>query len=622
MKIKKVILEDFRSFYGKVEVSLDDLTVFIGKNDVGKSSILEGIDIFINEGKGSVSIDDNDLNQRAKNEGKEVFKIGIVFKDIPNNIIIDSTNPTNLKDEYLLNKDGDLEIWKTFKRGKVQGTFIKCYHPVNDNFLKNLMHKKISDLQKFIDEAKISNANIDKRKSADLRKIIREFYIKNDGRLNFEEIELEINSEGLKDIWSQLQRYLPIYSLFRSDRKNIDQDDEIQDPLKARIEQIFKREHIQNRLNEIANEINKEISEIAQAIMEKFKLLNGNSVNITLSPDIPEVNSLKWKDVYKGLGFVTNDNIPLNKRGSGIRRLVLLSSFLAEVERKNTENINHTIYAIEEPETALHPDLQIKFINTLQKLSTEPEYQILINTHSPELIRLFETSNIRYVEQKHMISKVINWNENVANKIIKDLGLLPNIGKVVICVEGANDEAFLLNINESIDELKSIINLKEKIQTSVVSIIPLGGSRLKDWINREILKNTNAMEFHLYDRDNDEKYKKDIEKVNKRGNGSFACLTNKREIENYIPKHIIEEEFEIKLDNIDNSKWDTEDIPKKIKEKCSNLKEGDIKSRLCGKASKKITKEDLIELGAFEEIKGWFEKIREMVDKALISEKS
>jgi predicted ATP-dependent endonuclease of OLD family len=622
MRIKKVILEDFRSFYGKVEVSLDDLTVFIGKNDVGKSSILEGIDIFINEGKGSVSIDDNDLNQRAKNEGKEVFKIGIVFKDIPNNIIIDSTNPTNLKDEYLLNKDGDLEIWKTFKRGKVQGTFIKCYHPVNDNFLKNLMHKKISDLQKFIDEAKISNANIDKRKSADLRKIIREFYIKNDGRLNFEEIELEINSEGLKDIWSQLQRYLPIYSLFRSDRKNIDQDDEIQDPLKARIEQIFKREHIQNRLNEIANEINKEISEIAQAIMEKFKLLNGNSVNITLSPDIPEVNSLKWKDVYKGLGFVTNDNIPLNKRGSGIRRLVLLSSFLAEVERKNTENINHTIYAIEEPETALHPDLQIKFINTLQKLSTEPEYQILINTHSPELIRLFETSNIRYVEQKHMISKVINWNENVANKIIKDLGLLPNIGKVVICVEGANDEAFLLNINESIDELKSIINLKEKIQTGVVSIIPLGGSRLKDWINREILKNTNAMEFHLYDRDNDEKYKKDIEKVNKRGNGSFACLTNKREIENYIPKHIIEEEFEIKLDNIDNSKWDTEDIPKKIKEKCSNLKEGDIKSRLCGKASKKITKEDLIELGAFEEIKGWFEKIREMVDKALISEKS
>jgi predicted ATP-dependent endonuclease of OLD family len=622
MRIKKVILEDFRSFYGKVEVSLDDLTVFIGKNDVGKSSILEGIDIFINEGKGSVSIDDNDLNQRAKNEGKEVFKIGIVFKDIPNNIIIDSTNPTNLKDEYLLNKDGDLEIWKTFKRGKVQGTFIKCYHPVNDNFLKNLMHKKISDLQKFIDEAKISNANIDKRKSADLRKIIREFYIKNDGRLNFEEIELEINSEGLKDIWSQLQRYLPIYSLFRSDRKNIDQDDEIQDPLKARIEQIFKREHIQNRLNEIANEINKEISEIAQAIMEKFKLLNGNSVNITLSPDIPEVNSLKWKDVYKGLGFVTNDNIPLNKRGSEIRRLVLLSSFLAEVERKNTENINHTIYAIEEPETALHPDLQIKFINTLQKLSTEPEYQILINTHSPELIRLFETSNIRYVEQKHMISKVINWNENVANKIIKDLGLLPNIGKVVICVEGANDEAFLLNINESIDELKSIINLKEKIQTGVVSIIPLGGSRLKDWINREILKNTNAMEFHLYDRDNDEKYKKDIEKVNKRGNGSFACLTNKREIENYIPKHIIEEEFEIKLDNIDNSKWDTEDIPKKIKEKCSNLKEGDIKSRLCGKASKKITKEDLIELGAFEEIKGWFEKIREMVDKALISEKS
>jgi len=31
--------------------------VFIGKNDQGKSSVLEALDIFINEGEGTVKID-------------------------------------------------------------------------------------------------------------------------------------------------------------------------------------------------------------------------------------------------------------------------------------------------------------------------------------------------------------------------------------------------------------------------------------------------------------------------------------------------------------------------------------------------------------------------------------
>ncbi len=622
MKIFKIILENFRCFYGTVEIPIDDFTVFIGKNDHGKSTILEAIDIFINEGKGATKIEESDLNQKAKNEGKDYFQIGIVFKDIPDKVVIDATNPTTLKDEYLLNKDGYLEIWKTFKRGKVQETILKCQHPANDDFLKDLMRKKINELQDFVDEKKIECTNLDKRKSADLRKAIREYYVQIDidRQLKMEEIEIKIDSEGMKEIWSQIQKYLPVYALFHSDRKNIDQDDEIQDPLKTKIDQIFKSDHIQSKLTEIATEINEEINEIAKTIVEKFNELNKGSVNVNITPNIPEVTSLKWKDVYKGLGFLTNDNISLNKRGSGIRRLVLLSSFLAEVEKKHVEKNNHIIYAIEEPETSLHPDLQIKFINALQELSKREGYQILLSTHSPALIRFFETSSIRYVEQKNGCSEVSTWNDSIASTIIKELGLLPNIGKVVICVEGTNDEKFLLNINENIDELKSIINLKEKIQASLISIIPLKGSNLIDWINRDALKNTNAVEFHLYDKDKNEQYKEQVEKINKRGDGSFACLTKKREIENYVPKHIIENEFKIELNNNDLSNWDDEDIPKKIIEKGINMAEKNIKEKLCGSCSKKITKEDLERTQAWEEVKGWFEKIKEMTDKVLSNE--
>lgn len=620
MKICKITLENFRCFYKTVDIPIDDFTVFIGKNDQGKSTVLEAIDVFINEGKGATKIEESDLNQTAKNQGIEYFRIGIVFKDIPKTMVIDATNPTALKDEYLLNVDGYLEIWKTFKKGKVQETILKCQHPANDEFLKSLMQKKIKELQDFVDKNKIDCNNLDKRKSADLRKAIREFYVQKDGQLKKEEIEIKIDSEGMKEIWPQIQKYLPVYALFHSDRKNIDQDDEIQDPLKTKIEQIFKSENIQSKLIEIATEIDKEIREIAKTTVEKFNQLNKDSINVHINPNIPEVSSLKWKDVYKGLGFITDDNIPLNKRGSGIRRLVLLSSFLAEVEKKCVENNNHIIYAIEEPETSLHPDLQCKFINALQELSKMKEYQIFLSTHSPALIRFFETSNIRYVEQQNGCSTVNTWNEEIANKVITDMGLLPNIGKIVICVEGTNDENYLLNINENIDELKSVINLKAKIQAGQISIIPLRGSNLKDWINRDALKNTNAIEFHLYDKDNDEKYKEQVERINKKGKGSFACLTNKRKIENYIPKHIIEEEFNEQLDNIDTSNWDSEDIPKKISEKCADKDEKTIKQILCGLCSKKITKDDLMKLNAFDEIKGWFEKIKDLTNKALFRE--
>lgn len=622
MKIEKLILENFRCFYGKVETPINDFTVFIGKNDQGKSSILEAIDIFINEGKGAVKIDENDLNYKAKEDGVDLFKIGIIFKNLPNDLIIDATNPTNLSDEYLLNENKLLEIWKTFKKDKILNTSIKCYHPINDDFLKNLMKKKINELQNFVDENNINTSNIDKRKSADLRKAIRDYYLYNkDKEPKFENIEIEINEEGLKDIWSKLINYLPLYALFHSDRKNIDQDEEIQDPLKYKIEEIFKKNDICDKLNEIGNQINNEAKDIAQKIVKKFQELTDNSLIINVEPDIPDVYSLKWKDVYKNVRFKTDNNIPLNKRGSGTRRIILLSSFLADIEKKNKLDINnHNIYAIEEPETSLHPDLQKIMINTLKELSEKGNYQILISTHSPALIRLFETSSVRYVEKDDDENGIIKeFNEGIFDKIIENLGLLPNIGKVVICVEGKTDEEFLININQNIIELKEIIDLNEKIQSGLIAIIPVGGSNLKNWIDRYAFKNTNAIEFHLYDKDKETNYKPDIDKVNKR-DGCYGILTQKREIENYISKKLIENEFNIRLDNIDSTKWDEEDISKKILEKIQDKNESNIKKILCGSTAKKITKKDLEEINAWEEVKKWFEKIKEMVNKVTIND--
>lgn len=606
-------LENFRGFYSTIEIPFENLTVFIGKNDQGKSSILEALDIFINEGKGAVKLDSKDLNFKAQKEGKNEFKIGVVFDEYPDDPVIDTINKTTLKEEYLLNNDNLLEIWKNFKNGKLSSTYIKCNHPSNDDFLKSIMTKQNDKLKDFITSKNIECSD-DKRKSAVLRKAIRDHYENNEG-LKFDLVDIQINAEGLKDIWDKLKNYLPVFALFHSDRKNIDQDDEIQDPLKVKIEQIFKRDDIQQKLSEIANEIDSEVKTIANSTVDQFKKLSQSDTEI--KPNIPEVAQLKWKDVYKGIGFNTTNDIPLNKRGSGIRRMVLLSSFLADIESKQDLGSNHIIYAIEEPETSLHPDLQMKLINALIELSNSPNYQIILTTHSPALIRLFQTDNIRFVEQENGITKVSTFDESVMDKIIQTMGLLPEIGKVVICVEGTNDENFLLNINNGIEELKKIIDLQSKIDSGLLAIIPMHGSNLKDWINRYALKNTNAIEFHLYDRDDDQKYKSNIEQVNARNDGSIGRLTDKREIENYVPKEKIEKEFNIEIESTTTENWDDIDVPIKIKEQRTDLKESDIKSIICGKLSQTITKNDLESLDAWDEVKSWFDEISKLVNKVV-----
>ena len=51
MKIRSLSITNFRAYKNTTQIFFDDLTVFVGKNDVGKSTILEALDIFFHDGK-------------------------------------------------------------------------------------------------------------------------------------------------------------------------------------------------------------------------------------------------------------------------------------------------------------------------------------------------------------------------------------------------------------------------------------------------------------------------------------------------------------------------------------------------------------------------------------------
>lgn len=188
-------------------------------------------------------------------------------------------------------------------------------------------------------------------KSAELRKAIWQHYSDN---LQLQEVEIELNKEEAKSIWEQLERKLPHYALFQSDRTNNDGDNEIQNPLKSAVAQIFKDEKISDKLQAIAEEVINKLQEVTNLTLEKLKDMNPEIAK-TLNPKIPTIEQLKWADVFKSVSIAGDEDIPINKRGSGVKRMILLNFFRAEAERKKNNNEkSNIIYAIEEPETSQH----------------------------------------------------------------------------------------------------------------------------------------------------------------------------------------------------------------------------------------------------------------------------
>jgi len=55
MKLKEVKLQNFRGYKNETTISFENLNVFIGRNDAGKSSILNALNIFFNYADKKVS---------------------------------------------------------------------------------------------------------------------------------------------------------------------------------------------------------------------------------------------------------------------------------------------------------------------------------------------------------------------------------------------------------------------------------------------------------------------------------------------------------------------------------------------------------------------------------------
>lgn len=606
MFLKEVIIQNYRSYNNHHRIRIDQLTAFIGKNDAGKSSIFDALAIFFDHPL--VKIDVSDVCVHAGESGE--LRLGCVFQGFPKKITIDATSETTLVDEYLLNADGDLEIHKVYeftggplKKPKV---FAIANHPTASD-VDGLLAKKNAELKKIGEDANIDES-VDRRSNTALRKAI--WGKSDDLQLNM--VALQLDKEDAKAIWEKLSGYLPEYALFRADRPSTDEDSEVQDPLKVAIKQAIAE--VQAELDAVKDKVRERTLDVAKRTITKLADFD-ETLASQLNPNFKA--EPKWDGLFK-LSLTGDNDIPVNKRGSGVRRLILFSFFRAEAERLREEHKKgNIIYAVEEPETAQHPNNQRKIIEALQSIAEADGCQVMLTTHVPALASLLPVDSIRHIcwHEKNGRS-VRTGSEDVIKQVVADLGIIPDKrAKVLVCVEGPHDLQFLKRINALFrTEDSSIVDL---FGDPRVAFVVLGGSTLQEWVNQHYLKNLGIPEVHIYDRDelenNKYKHQDAKEAVDARGDGSVGYLTHKREMENYLHLDAINDALQsVTGSTFTFSLTDDCDVEAEIKNALGGqhkIQRRSIKHWLNEDAANQMTLDRLRDRKGYDEIKGWFVEI-------------
>lgn len=144
MKLVRLRLRNFRCYKDEISIAFDDITALIGKNDAGKSTLMDALDIFLNDGL-------PDSDDACKNGNAKDITIICEFSEIPTSAIIDEDYPTSLAKEFLLSPSGHLEIHKQFNgslaKPKSSGVFAYANHPSHPK-LRDLLQLKNSELKK------------------------------------------------------------------------------------------------------------------------------------------------------------------------------------------------------------------------------------------------------------------------------------------------------------------------------------------------------------------------------------------------------------------------------------------------------------------------------------------
>jgi putative ATP-dependent endonuclease of the OLD family len=415
MKIKKVTVDGFRCLQ-ELEISFEDeLTVIVGENDAGKSSLVDCLKV-ITQNK-SVEFDDFNYDtdtiklsieienfvfyKNYRQDGENVEPLPMEAK--PSQGFLVSSKAELIVDGF------DVSIPENDEKIRYIARIFGLPVRSNSN-MGNLHHSVLERIDEYladpslrIEDAqfpKFNNIQLDGKHFENVSSFFREVFLK----------------EKQSDIWQE----------------KINEETTIEDFIKGKIDSYS--EEISTKMTE-------------RGIKDKVKLFLKDLTDIKVEP-IYQTRDLSIDAKVK---FLENGReINLQKKGDGTKRRITMALLEFKKEEEILENDETTIYLLDEPDTHLHVRAQIELLETLKGF-TEIDHQVILTTHSPFIINSIKPHQIRLLlaeEQNHTVVKHLRNQPDIPSSVLQSIGV-ENIylffARTIIIVEGKTEEEFIRN---------------------------------------------------------------------------------------------------------------------------------------------------------------------------------
>ncbi len=530
MKIQEITIENYRGIKDPIVFTTNNFNCIVGKNDVGKSTLLKAMNMFFNDA--SPNIDDKNVSSESN-----LISVKICF-DCHNVIVdIDGGIQAYLESEKLTDEKGYLCIHKQWdiSQKTIKPSFYIKRKKYEENDFMFLDEKGLIKLCKD-NNIETTKGNGDEYNNKEKRGKLREIYESKNYSFSYEEELLPTTGQTRqKKLLDSIKSLMPSFEYFKADNSLSDSDTSIQKYFKEKALTLI-REKIDT--SDVESQIKEKVSEYFDRITNKINkvLLKDEKVEGCLEFD--------WSKLISTSFRCSNEtyNIPLNSRGDGFRRITMMSYFEMLAEEKDTSKT--TVYGFEEPETFLHPEVQLQLCESLLDMASSGN-QVFITTHSPIIVSEANKNDIIYISRGVDKDYILNQDRDIDLKsIVNDLGIKGNESifnlysdtKCLFLVEGPDDV-------KAMNHLAKVYKENDKIESTFselgVTLIPVGGcSAIKHWENFQIIKNLGKPYFIMLDSDK-ENINMESPNLKKLLEMDYitndCCVTKKREIENYIP---------------------------------------------------------------------------------------
>lgn len=538
MKITEIAIENYRGIKTEQRIPLNNFSSIVGKNDSGKSIVLNAIASFLNIKDYPISI--SDFNDTAA-----PVIITCTFNSENISEILESKIKSKIKktdglDEFIADilQSGKITIRKTINSPKksfdTDQILMVDYVPEEFAFLYG---KSDDDLNNILSSNGITVPVQGTGRNSKLEKIknIKEYCTTQ----AIERHEIFIDDEY------KICSLLPDVELFKADY-GLEADTKFKTNSVSEIVEYFDNEsQEEKKLAVVEAEIAAEMQKEALSVKVYMEEYVSNLQKVEIKPTIV------WKDAIKSVdvSFQFDGDIkpiPMSHKGAGYRRLFMVARFRYLAKKNKGLNV---IYLIEEPETFLHPSAQNDLLNAFRDLSDDN--QVIITTHSPVFAGATNVENVILCKREGgsvYETSSSNGKDAFISAIVSELGIKPSYNlrdshEKIVFVESHNDAHFFNLLCSNLLEKNLLHNEK-------ILVLPFGGGEdIDSFLNIDYFDNSGRDLYLLIDSD---KHTNNLAKQTQRAqdfssrkaNGKSYVL-NKSCIENYYHPRAFERHYEL-----------------------------------------------------------------------------